>query len=263
MGWVTWLENLGFPPSSISICRSYPGAQSLEMGLSAIPPFASSSYLVTNLFLSEIFHNIWPFDRWWVPWPGGCCCSRTSHAGDKYRRACFNASSILFTSVDSKQIELFVEILIPKLFCTWHSTFSQPGGAPHSFVVTFLRSYQPFRYLVWSFGFSSTLLLIGREGERRFLKSRSSLASNSCEPYFKHTVKYLASDLPRRSSDGANPMMMITRVFKGFSSISWMVPTEMFCFYPAIHYVATFLRTSLQNPCCTLYYPPPRTFPPA
>ena len=38
-----------------------------------------------------------------------------------------------------------------------------------------------------------------REGERRFLKSRSSLASSSCDPYYKHTVKYLASDLPRRS----------------------------------------------------------------
>jgi len=38
-----------------------------------------------------------------------------------------------------------------------------------------------------------------REGERRFLKSRSSLVSNSCDPYYKHTVKYLASDLPRRS----------------------------------------------------------------
>ena len=114
--------------------------------------------------------------------------------------------------------------------------------------------------LIQSFGFSSTLLLPSREGERRFLKSRSNLASNSCDPYFKHTVKYLASDLPRRSSDDANPMM-ITCVFKGFPSISWMVPTEMFCFYPAIHYVPTFLRTSLQNPCSSLYYPPPRTFP--
>ena len=37
-----------------------------------------------------------------------------------------------------------------------------------------------------------------REGERRFLKSRSSLASNSCDPNYRHTVKYLASDLPRR-----------------------------------------------------------------
>ena len=26
--------------------------------------------------------------------------------------------------------------------------------------------------------------------------------------------------------------MMITCVFRGFPSISWMVPTEMFCFYP-------------------------------
>ena len=44
------------------------------------------------------------------------------------------------------------------------------------------------------------MLIPTREGERRFLKSRSSLASNSCDPYYKHTVKYLASDLPRRSS---------------------------------------------------------------
>ena len=155
-----------------------------------------------------------------------------------------------------------MEVLIPNLFFTWHLTFPQPGGAPHSFVVTFLRSYQPFLFevLVWNIWIFFNILLPNREGERRFLKSRSNLASNSCDPYFKHTVKYLASDLPRRSSDDANPMM-ITRVFKGFPSISWMVPTEMFCFYPAIHYVPTFLRTSLQNPCSSLYYPPPRTFP--
>ena len=50
-----------------------------------------------------------------------------------------------------------------------------PAGLPDTFVKTFLM-----------------------EGNRKFLKKKSHLVVGSKDPFFKHRVKYLASDIPRR-----------------------------------------------------------------
>ena len=52
---------------------------------------------------------------------------------------------------------------------------NNPGGLPDTYVKTYLK-----------------------EGERRFLKKKSRLVVANRDPFFKHRVKYLASDLPRR-----------------------------------------------------------------
>ena len=52
---------------------------------------------------------------------------------------------------------------------------NNPGGLPDTYVKTCLK-----------------------EGDRRFLKKTSHLVVGNKDPFFKHRVKYLASDLPRR-----------------------------------------------------------------
>ena len=49
------------------------------------------------------------------------------------------------------------------------------GGLPDTFVKTCLK-----------------------EGDRMFLKKKSRLVFGNKDPFFRHKVKYLASDLPRR-----------------------------------------------------------------
>ena len=127
-------------------------------------------------------------------------------------------------------------------------------------MVTFLRCSQQFSvfpkqtlWWVWNsdkindciiFSTRDLALVLLREGERRFLKSRSGLTSTSCDPYYKHTVKYLASDLPRRwFRDEDKPVLH-----------EWF---RLRCF-AFTHYImqrteGSFLTTSLQNLICIIY----------
>ena len=52
---------------------------------------------------------------------------------------------------------------------------NNPGGLPDTLVKTCLK-----------------------EGDRRFLKKKSRVIVRNKDPFFRHKVKYLASDLPRR-----------------------------------------------------------------
>ena len=152
------------------------------------------------------------------------------------------------------------ELLSTCFYKYWKQSLFQPGGAPHSFVVTFLRCSQqlsvfpkPTLWWVWKsvkinhciiFSRRDLALVLLREGERRFLKSRSGLTSTSCDPYYKHTVKYLASDLPRRwFRDEDKPVFH-----------EWF---RLRCF-AFTHYImqrteGSFLTTSLQNLICIIY----------
>ena len=114
-------------------------------------------------------------------------------------------------------------------------TFAQPGGAPHSFVVTFLRSclivFNPHNARSHQGGGEE----VPQEQKQSCLQLlRPLLQALRQVPRFRFTKEVL--DLV---------MMMITRAFRGFPPMNGSYRDVLLP--PPIHYVATFLRTSLQK----------------